>query len=351
MNVFTVAGIVGVSTVFVGIILAVAFVRLSTTVALNNEEITKEQTAYNPALTLGHKIHHSDDFDVQIQDARIAAAKLAAATPRWGNSKIGSLGNSTLKPASDNLENDPLSAVKIARYHTWTGARSGIPAAGAVAATTATVSTQVVTRSPKDLKPGVDYPYTEITADMAPADKRAARIANSKAKSAAIKALKQSGGQVVVEAAAPTAGAPAPAAVAAPAPVATSVPEPTYVEITDDMAPDEKRKARIANSKAKSAYNKALKAAGIDPKTMQPVGGAPAPAPAAAQPVAAPAPAPAAPQADSAALAGIPKPDLIEITDDMPPAEKRAARIANSKAKSAYNKALKAAGIDPKSVS
>ena len=52
----------------------------------------------------------------------------------------------------------------------------------------------------------------------------------------------------------------------APAPVAANVPPPPdYTEITDDMAPDEKRRARIENSKARSAYNKQLKAMGIDP--------------------------------------------------------------------------------------
>ena len=43
----------------------------------------------------------------------------------------------------------------------------------------------------------------------------------------------------------------------------------TLVEITDDMSPDEKRQARIANSKAKSAFNKTLKAAGVDPKSVK----------------------------------------------------------------------------------
>lgn len=45
-----------------------------------------------------------------------------------------------------------------------------------------------------------------------------------------------------------------------------------------------------------------------------------------------------------------PPPEMIAITDDMSPAEKRSAKIANSKAKSAYKKQLKAMGIDPKSV-
>ncbi len=43
---------------------------------------------------------------------------------------------------------------------------------------------------------------------------------------------------------------------------------PELVDIIDDMSPDEIRQARIANSKAKSAFNKALKAAGIDPKSV-----------------------------------------------------------------------------------
>ncbi|MGB1253991.1 MAG: hypothetical protein ACPG8W_25505, partial [Candidatus Promineifilaceae bacterium] len=66
-------------------------------------------------------------------------------------------------------------------------------------------------------------------------------------------------------------------------------------------------------------------------------------APVAAAPVAA-APAPAA--APSADLP--PKPDLIEITADMDSGEKKAAKLANIKAKSAYKKQLKAMGIDPK---
>ncbi|MCA9974084.1 MAG: hypothetical protein KC425_27920, partial [Anaerolineales bacterium] len=60
--------------------------------------------------------------------------------------------------------------------------------------------------------------------------------------------------------------------------------------------------------------------------------------------------APAAASPD-AALAGIPKPNYIEITDDMSPDDLRKARIYNSKERSKYNKALKAAGIDPQSVS
>jgi hypothetical protein len=59
-------------------------------------------------------------------------------------------------------------------------------------------------------------------------------------------------------AAAPVAATPEPAPAAA-----SSIPEPELIEITDDMTPEEIRKARIANAKAKSAYKKALKAAGL----------------------------------------------------------------------------------------
>ncbi len=35
------------------------------------------------------------------------------------------------------------------------------------------------------------------------------------------------------------------------------------------MVPDEVRQARVANAKASAAYNKALKAAGIDPASLK----------------------------------------------------------------------------------
>ena len=152
---------------------------------------------------------------------------------------------------------------------------------------------------------------------------------------------KASGADMAVAEAAPAAAAPAAAPSSEAQAASAGIEPPVLVELTDDMDPADKRAARIANSKAKSAYKKALKAAGISAS-------APAPAAAAAAP-AAPAPEPVA--AAPAGLDDVPKPDLVELTDDMDPAEKRAARIANSKAKSAYKKALKAAGIDPKSVS
>jgi hypothetical protein len=156
--------------------------------------------------------------------------------------------------------------------------------------------------------------------------------------------------------AAPAAAPIGSAALAAAAPVAVGIEAPRLIEITDDMAADEKRKALIANSKAKSAFNKQLKAAGIDPKTVEIDNQGNVVLPQAAAPqVTAPSPAvaltaaPASGPVDLAAM-GIAVPQLTEITDDMSPDDMRKARIGNSKAKSAFNKSLKAAGIDPKTV-
>ena len=251
--------------------------------------------------------------------------------------------------------------MKIARFHGFDGAKAGSASASTVAGAVgaATTTTVVVPGGKIELVPGKDYEFVAIADGMSGAEKRQARIANAKAKSKAYKAAKvarDAAGGVVVT----TTTAAAPAAVAQPAAAAaavpTGIPEPNYIEMTDDMSRDEKRKARIHNSKEKSKYNKALKAAGFDPKAVAagevvvPAAAA-APTPVPEPVVAAPAAAPVASGApDPAALAAIPAPEYIEMRDDMAPDEKRQARIHNSKARSAYNKALKAAGIDPKSL-
>lgn len=341
MNTFTIAGIVGISVIFFGIFIAAIMTRLSAMVNANQVQVETGKQAMNPALTLGHPVSVNGDFEQQLQEARQAAARRAAALPRGANMGVGT-GEAQIKTASDNLENDPMTAVRIARFHTWQGARTGMTTATAqqVAAPVAVAAAAPVLKKPEDLVPGVDYKVIEITDDMDPAAVRKARIENSKARSAAVKALKESG-----ETVAAPAGVAAPAAAAAP-PVAavpmTSVPEPNYIEITDAMSPDEVRKARIQNSKLRSAYNKALKEAGAGAAATPVVAAAPAAA-APAAPVAAAAPAPAS-------AASIPAPQYIEITDSMSADELRRARIENSKMRSAYNKALKAAGIDPASV-
>ncbi|MCB0037640.1 MAG: hypothetical protein KDE51_26595 [Anaerolineales bacterium] len=311
-------------------------------------EIEQEQNKYKPAVTLGHKIAPNDDGQLQFKQARQAAAKIAAALPRCANMKIGR-GNDKIDTASDNLKIDPITSFKIAQHQGWNGLgqfnQLQNAAANAPVATQAAPTKQVK----RKLVAGKDYPVTEITDGMSPVEKRQARIANAKAKSAAYKALKESGEDMVAAPVAQAAAAPAQAAgpSRADAAAAAGIQEPTLIEITDDMDPGDVRKARIANAKAMSAYKKALKAAGIDPNEAE---AAPAPAPAPVAEAVAEAPAPASSGSDAAAAAGVPKPDLVEITDDMDPGAMRQARIANAKAVSAYKKALKAAGVDPSTV-
>jgi Fe2+ transport system protein FeoA len=250
------------------------------------------------------------------------------------------------KVTSTGIDADPLSAVRIARFHTWRGLQYQTPNP---AAAPAAVGRAPVKQVKRKLVAGKDYPVVEITDGMSKPEIRQARIANAKAKSAAYKALKEAGQDMV---AAPVAATAAPAAVgtAPAAPALNLPPEPEYIEITDDMPPDEVRKARIANSKAKSAYNKALKAMGIDPQAVNAAEMAAQAVQAAAAATAAATAAPAEAAAPGSAVDAPPPPDMVEITDDMPPDEIRQARIANAKAKSAYKKQLKAMGIDPTTV-
>ena len=328
-----VIGIVVVLVVLVvGGLLALAFTGFAKSVHENETAVVttgknkSKNGSFNPAMTMGFEIDYEEDAEAQIKEARLLAAKQAATMPRGANIHIGSLGNPTFSPLTKSLEDDPWTAAKIAQHHGWDGARSGFVLGGTVAPVAGTAAPTVTVAPPV---------LIELTDDMDPAAKRAARLANTKAKSAYKKALKAAGIDPKAVAATPVAAAP----VAVPAATAGIEP-PVLIELTDDMDPADKRAARLSNTKAKSAYKKALKAAGIDPKAVS------APAPAAT-----PAPvAPAAPAVAPVAAVGIEPPQLIELTDDMEPADKRDARIANSKAKSAYKKALKAAGIDPKSV-
>ncbi len=329
----------------------------ATAVDKTKDVVENKDKGYNPAVTFGHTVKVNADPDVMLKEARLEAARKAASLPRGANMRIGRKGQVNLRTAGSALDEDAMTAVRIAMHHGWDGARTG--AVAAVAAPVAAAAGGVAAPTGKiKLVPGKDYEFTKITDGMAPEEKRKARIANSKAKSAAYKAAKAAG----VPAGTPAATAPV-AAGAQPAVAAVAqtvnIEAPKLIEITDDMSPDELRKARISNSKVKSAFNKALKEAGVDPSEVEIVDGkvvlpggaavtAAVAAPAAQQAQAVPAVAPAA--APVAALSSVPKPDLIEITDSMSPDEVRAARISNSKAKSAYNKALKAAGIDPATV-
>lgn len=365
-----------------GALLAFAVSRFDQAVAqskLEAEKASRQQKgAYNPALTLGFELKPEADKEAQVKEARLLAARLAAAQPRGANMGIGRLGEAKpLRTAYKAVKEDPWTAAKIATVHGWDAVRLGpgaaAPAAAAPVAARPAAAQPAAKAAPAPvaapaasgeiaLVPGKDYPYIEITDSMSPEEKRKALIANSKAKSQALKAAKAAG--AVPAAAAPAAAqvaAPAAAAVAAPAAsgaasataaaVAAGIAAPNYIEITPGMSPEEVRKARIHNAKEKSKYHKALKAAGIEPgedgETATAVA-APT-APVVPEPEPAPAAAPAA-GANAAALAGIPQPAYIEITDGMSPEEVRRARIQNAKERSKYHKALKAAGIDPATI-
>ena len=371
MNLFTIAGIVGVSVIFIGVLFATAFVTLSRMVKENEAAVRQEQSSVNPSLTFGFELPVDADVTEQLRMARRMAAARAAAQPRGANMRIGRLGQERTKGASAELDADPLTAVKIAAYHGWDGAKAGPPAGGVPQqAEAATAQPQVApTKKPEDLVPGEDYEYTEITDDMSADEVRQARIANARARSAAVKALKQQA--QAAPAAQPDQEAPAAQPAAEPETETVEVPshisEPDYVEITDDMSPDEVRKARIQNARARSAYMKALKDAGLDPKEVMAAKerGEPVPTPAKqeapaaeaaaeeAAAEAAPEPAAEAPAAEDETVqipAHISKPDYIEITDDMSPDEVRQARVQNARERSRFFKALKEAGVDPKKV-
>jgi hypothetical protein len=324
----------------IGLLLAFLFSRADHAVTHTRMAMAAEEKAYNPGVTLGHKIKVQADYEEQLKQARKVAAARAAALPRGANNRIGRAGAETMAPASQALKDDPQTAVRIARFHGWDGARTG-PATTAVAAAPAPVAAGRPVAAAPSAAAGIAPPQLiAITDSMSPEEVRKARVANAKAESAYNKALKAAASGAPV--AAPVAAAiAAPAATAAGIPAATGIAPPKLIAITPDMAPEDVRKARVANAKAESAYNKALKAAGVGAGTVASVEAVvnaemPGPATAVAHPAAA---APAA--------AGVEPPKLITITPDMSPEDVRKARVANAKTESAYNKALKAAGIDP----
>lgn len=323
----------------VGLLLAFLVSRADRAVTGMRTEVAAEEKSYNPGITLGHKLKVQAGYEEQMQQARLQAAKRAAATPRGANNQIGRPGDSTLTTASKNLKNDPMTSVRIARFHGWDGARTGIPAAGAPVAA-APVATAGPAARPA-VTAGIAPPtLIAITPGMAPEEVRKARVANAKAEAAYNKALKAAASGAALPTAAVAAPAGTPASAAA-APIMTGIEPPKLIEITPGMAPEEVRKARVANAKAEAAYNKALKAAGVAGGTVTGVAAVvnaemPGPVTAATPPAAAAPP-----------IAGVEPPKLIEITPGMAPEEVRKARVANAKAEAAYNKALKAAGIDP----
>jgi len=390
-NILLIAGAVILVTVSLGIAAAYLSTKVADVTERTKSEVASEATAVS--MTGSDTFDRSASTENQLKQARLLAAKRAAKSERGDNLRMGlKIGFRTMT-ASDAVETDLVTATRIAQFHSW----EGLTEVGAALETVEQVvaekkSEPAMTVSAKELVPGTDFPFIEIVDGMEPAEIRKARIANAKARSAAVKALKAKGGLAAAKAVVPAAATEAVGQAtgekkSAPAVTVSAkdlVPGKDYpvVEIVDGMDPAEIRKARIANAKARSAAVKALKAKG---GLTAAVGAVPAAvaeveeksqAATAVEPLSADvAVAHAAPAeevatiADSAASgvveaipeetpavvaeipSSIPRPDYIEIVPDMDPAELRRVRISNAKAKSAFVKALKAAGVDPSTVS
>jgi hypothetical protein len=254
MNSFVIAAVVVTLILLVGVGLAGLMVAFSGQVNRVQTAVSQPKTI-NPQVSLGHALTLNAAPAEMMAEAEVLAAKRAAQQPRGANMRIGRLGTENLLTARKGVKDDPITAVKIARYHGWEIFKTENPwLQPAAPEPTAVAAAAPAARSADDLVPGKDYPFIEVTDSMSPEEVRKARVANAKAKSAAVKALKDSGETAAPAAAAPTAVAPAAAA-----------PKLDYQEIpiTDNMSPEEIRKARIANAKAKSAAAKAAKESGV----------------------------------------------------------------------------------------
>ena len=189
---FVIAALVILLTFALGGLLAFLFTRLDTAVDTNRLAIDTQDRGYNTAVTMGYQIDTLAPPNEQVGEARKQAAIQAAALPRGANMRIGWSANPGGKSASVGVPHDPWTAAKIAEFHGWDGAKNGLPAAGVVAAPVAAAA--AVAAGPVELVPGKDYAVIEITDAMSPDEVRKARIANSKAKSAAMKAAKAADG-------------------------------------------------------------------------------------------------------------------------------------------------------------
>jgi hypothetical protein len=281
MNLFFVATLVTAGAILLGLLFAGLMYSLSGVALRTHAEIEAHSRSGGRSGILagggpGFNPNVPQTLSAQLEEARVAAARIAARVPRFGNQGIGRLETTDAvadrKVASIGAAsgNDPLTATRIAWYHTRAGLIYVRPTQpGAAPAPAATGAARKGAAPAANLPPAPQL--IEITDSMPPEEVRKARIANSKAKSAYNKLLKGMG--VELSAAEPAAevvsAAAVPAAAAAVAISADIPPAPTLIEITDSMAPEEVRTARINNSKQLSAWKKELKARGIDPASLK----------------------------------------------------------------------------------
>jgi hypothetical protein len=103
-----------------------------TKVAVENQD-----KGYNPAVTFGHEVQVNASPEEMLKQARLEAARKAASVPRGANMRIGRKGYENLRTAGAALEEDAMTAVRIAIHHGWDGARTGAVAAVAAPAAAA----------------------------------------------------------------------------------------------------------------------------------------------------------------------------------------------------------------------
>ena len=212
-------------------------VALSGAVTANEVTIAEQEkvrSSINPKNTAGFPITTNFSLTEQLTEARSLAARRAAKQKRGENMGIGRAGtvdaHADKKHVTTRIEADPMNAVKIAQHHTWNGLEY---VKGADTTVAAAGESKVVQRK---IIPGKDYPFI-VVAGLSGAEKRAAIIANTKAKAAAYQKFKAAG-KLIISESENTAAPAAPAAAAAPVAAAPAVdlPEsPVLTVITPDM--------------------------------------------------------------------------------------------------------------------
>ena len=143
-------------------------------IEVTKDEIANKDQGFNPGLTLGYQIKTTKEADEQVKDARKLAAKIAASQPRGANMRIGNVYQPNLKTAWEGVDEDPLTAARIAEFHGWEGVKTGAAGDDGAAAAEATDAPVVKIK----VIPGKDYTAIPITASMSLDEKRKARIAN-----------------------------------------------------------------------------------------------------------------------------------------------------------------------------
>lgn len=275
MNVLLLAATIALLVLIVGIVLMWLVVGASQVVTANSSQIEQEskvRQSLNPKATRGHNIPTQSTQAEKLIIAQKEAAKRAAQLPRGGNMGIGRSETVNLaekKVASLGVDKDPVTATKIAEFHSWSGLEYSAPSTSGNAG-----SAKEKPSAKPAIAVGGNLPskpeLITISAGMSPDEQRKATIANAKAQSAYNKALKAAGGNVVAESAAeeqPTSVATT-SNVVATAPLNTTELPSDLVKITEGMSPDEKRRAKIGNAKILSAFKKQLKEQGVDPASL-----------------------------------------------------------------------------------